>query len=83
MFRQANQQDPSSVTNEKPSDLITKRASNDQTVLTSMFANNSNEQIPSSPSIPMTTILPTQTEVWISRSPNTSPVTETDYESQV
>ncbi|CAF5148445.1 unnamed protein product, partial [Rotaria magnacalcarata] len=52
-------------------------------VLASIFVNTSNEQIPSSPSIPMTTILPTQKEVWISRSPNTPTVTEADYESQV
>jgi hypothetical protein len=35
----------------------------------------------------MTTILPIQTEsrtdVWISRLPNTPPLTEADYESQV
>ncbi len=53
-----------------------------------IFDNNINEQIPlSSSSIPMTTILPIQTEsrtdVWISRLPNTPSLTEADYESQV
>ncbi|CAF0992403.1 unnamed protein product [Rotaria sordida] len=85
--RQANKQDLTSVTNEKTSDFIDTRASNDQSVLASFFNNNINEQIPSSSSIPMTTILPMQTEshteVWISRLPNTPPVTEADYESQV
>ncbi|CAF4573752.1 unnamed protein product, partial [Rotaria magnacalcarata] len=68
---QANQQNLTSVTNETTSDFIATRASNNQSVLASIFVNTSNEQIPSSPSIPMTTILPTQKEVWISRSPNT------------
>ncbi|CAF1474341.1 unnamed protein product, partial [Rotaria sordida] len=85
--RQANKQDLTSVTNEKTSDFIDTRASNDQSVLASFFNNNINEQIPSSSSIPMTTILPMQTEshteVWISRLPNTPSVTEADYESQV
>ncbi|CAF4887936.1 unnamed protein product, partial [Rotaria socialis] len=81
--KQANQQKPTSVTNETTSDFIETRASNDQSVHASIFVNTSNKQIPSSPSIPMTTILPTQTEVWISRSPNTPTVAEADYESQV
>jgi len=79
VFRQANEQ---------TSDFIDKRASNDQDVLASLFDDNINEQIPlSSSSIPMTTILPIQTEsrtdVWISRLPNTPSLTEADYESQV
>jgi len=72
---------------EQTSDFIDTRASTDQGVLTSVFNNNTNEQISSSSSIPMTTILPprteTRTEIWISRLPNTPPVTEADYESQV
>ncbi|CAF3737280.1 unnamed protein product, partial [Adineta steineri] len=86
--RQANQQNLTSVFNEQTSDFIDIRASNDQGVLASVLNNPANEQIslPTS-SIPLTTILPIQTEtrrdVWISRSPNTPPVTEADYESQV
>jgi hypothetical protein len=88
IFRQANEQNLTSVINEQTSDFIDTRASNEQGVLASFFNNNTNEQIPlSSSSIPMTTILPprteTRTEIWISRLPNTPPVTEADYESQV
>jgi hypothetical protein len=88
IFRQANEQNLTSIINEQTSDFIDTRASNEQGVLASFFNNNTNEQIPlSSSSIPMTTILPprteTRTEIWISRLPNTPPVTEADYESQV
>lgn len=75
--------------NEQTSDFIDSRASIDQGVLASLFNNNNpSEQIPSFvSSIPLTTIPSTRieprTEIWISRSPNTSPVTEADYESQV
>ena len=76
--------------NEQTSDFIDTRSSNDQGVLASLFNTNiSNEQIPSYvSSIPLTTIpcirtTEPRTEIWISRSPNTPPVTEADYESQV
>ncbi|CAF0895311.1 unnamed protein product [Rotaria sp. Silwood1] len=85
--RQANKQAVTTIMNEKPSDFIDTRASNDPNVLASFLNNNINEQIPLSSTIPMTTILPTQTEshteVWISRLPKTPSVTEADYESQV
>jgi hypothetical protein len=79
VFRQANEQ---------TSDFIDTRASNDQSVLASSYNRTElNNPIPLSSSIPMATILPIQTEsrtnVWISRLPNTPPVTEADYESQV
>lgn len=90
VFRQANKPNITSKINEQTSDFIDTRASNEQGVLASFFNNNNNtnEQIPlSSSSIPMTTILPPRTEprteIWISRLPNTPPVTEADYESQV
>jgi hypothetical protein len=78
VFRQANEQ---------TSDFIDTHTSNEL----ASFLNNNNkttEQIPlSPPSIPMTTILPprteTRAEIWISRLPKTSSVTEADYESQV
>ncbi len=87
VFRQANEQDLTSVINEQTSAFIDTRASIDQGVLASLF-NNTNEQIRSSASsIPMTPILPprteTRAEVWISRLPNTPSATEADYESQV
>jgi hypothetical protein len=82
VFRQANEQ---------TSDFIDTHTSNDQNEFASFLNNNNNkttEQILlSSPSIPMTTILPprteTRAEIWISRLPKTSSVTEADYESQV
>jgi len=89
VFRQANEQDLTSVINDQTSDFIDIRASNDQDVLASFFNNTTNEQIPlsSSSSIPMTTILSSRTEprteIWISRLPNTPSITEADYESQV
>ena len=95
LFRRANEQGITAVITEHSSDFLDTRASNDQSVLASLFSNNHNpKQITdqassssSSQAIPLTTILPTQTksrtEVWISRLPSTSPVTETDYESQV
>jgi hypothetical protein len=86
VFRQTIEQDQTSVINEQTSDFIDARASNEQGVLASLF--NTTEPISTySCSIPMTTILPVQTEsrteVWISRLPNTPSVTEADYESQV
>lgn len=93
---QANEQEEfTSIINEQTSDFLDTRASNDQSVLASLFnnihhPNQIKDQTSSSTtsySIPMTTILPIQTnsrtDVWISRLPNTPPVTETDYESQV
>lgn len=87
----AEQEEFTSIINEQTSDFLDTRASNDQSVLASLFNNihhpNQIKDQTSSHSIPMTTILPIQTnsrtDVWISRLPNTPPVTETDYESQV
>ena len=75
------------------------RASIDQGVLASLFENNQtyrshNSSLPytsfpltplPSSSLPSTTVAAStlRTEVWISRLPNTPPVTEADYESQV
>lgn len=87
VFRQAKKQETPSIINDQTSDFIDTRASNDQSVLASLFNNNTNEQALPTTSIPMTTILPAQTEsnaeVWISRLPNTPSITEADYESQV
>jgi hypothetical protein len=93
LFRQANEQIFASIINEQTSDFLDARASNDQSVDTALLINchNANQTMDqtasSSHGIPMTTILPIQTksrtEVWISRLPNASSVTETDYESQV